>query len=175
MVGFRGADNPLGAGKGYPGFEGRQLVLSPGFNKTQFMQVADDGRHAVITKTTGVDWWRNKGMPQGIHQDYRGESSYIPVVPGIRSLGHRGAACRLYIDDTQVWFGAINFIFDKRQIQSGKVGAAANAANDNIRVGICLLHHQFSCLQAVYRLVEQGMVDHAAYGILGIIVGKGIL
>ena len=55
----------------------------------------------MVAQASGMDWWWNKGMPQGVHQGNGGESSYITIVPGIGPLGHAGGSLRLNIDNTQ--------------------------------------------------------------------------
>ncbi len=67
VAGLGAGNNTLGASKGYSSFEGLGLVLRPGLNQTQSMEVADDGCHAVVAQSAGVDWRRDKCMAQGVH------------------------------------------------------------------------------------------------------------
>ena len=81
-------------------------------------------------------------MTQGVHHNDWSQSGDITIVPGVDTLGYRGTAGRLDVDNTQVGFGAVYLVLDEGQVQTGEVGAAADAADDDVRIGVCLFHHQ---------------------------------
>ena len=100
-------------------------------------------------------------MPQCVHLDEGRQSGNITEVVGIRPLGQGGAAGRLDADDAQVLLLPCDLILDKGQEHAGEIGAAADAADDDIRVEAGHLHLLHGFL-ADDGLVQQDMVEHAA-------------
>ena len=112
-------------------------------------------------------------MAQGIHLKKRGQASHITKIIGIGPLGQGGAGLGLSANNPQVRFLSLDFIFDKGQECSGEIGTPPNATHDNIGIGAGLLH-LLHCFLADYGLMEENMVEHAAQGILRIIMGGSI-
>src|SRR3990172_2460639 len=84
----------------------------------------------MVAKTAGVYWRRDESMAKRKHRQERCHFSGVAKIVSEWRPGHGGTGSRL--DRNDIDLGAVNLVGDKRKGQTGKVTAAANAADDGI-------------------------------------------
>ena len=129
-------------------------------------ELANRGRHAMISEPAGMDRSRNKAVPQGVHGQERGHHDRVPEVIGKRPSGHGRAGHGFHGDDVDLL--AVDLVPDKGEGTSGEVAPSTAAPDDHIRVVACN-RHLLLALQAVDGLMEHDVVQHAAQGILAVL------
>ncbi len=135
-------------------------------------QLADQGAVAVVAQPSSVNAGRHKIMSQCIHFGDGGQLGDIAVVISIDALGQGGAGSRFHRYQANVL--TVGLVAHKRKGDTGKVAAAAAGTKNHI--GLFPGHPQLLfCLQTDNSLVEAHMVENAAEGIIGVVVGGRIL
>ena len=112
-------------------------------------------------------------MSQRVHLEQRCHSGNVAEVVLIRSLGESGTCCgfnRYYLG----LFAVFDLVFNEGHYHAAEVGAAADAADDDVGVDICLFHLQHGLLSD-NGLVQQYMVEHASQRVVGILSHCGVL
>ena len=138
MVGFRRRDEPFCPGKGDTGCECLKLIVSLCLYEAVPKHLADQWRHAVIAKTSGMDGRRHKAVAEGVHGQKRGLSGCITKVIDIGPFGHGRTGGRLNGNDPQL--SSVHLVPDKGKGNTGEIASAAHAADDHVRIFSGLLH-----------------------------------
>src|SRR5277367_3884701 len=88
------------AGEHHAGLEARVLVIGPRLDQPELLQVADQGRHAVIAQAPGVEAGRYELGAERMHLDQRGQMSSVAEIEGVSAARQRRACRRLDRDCT---------------------------------------------------------------------------
>jgi len=126
----------------------------------------------MIPEPAGMDPRRHEVVAEGVHFGDRRHLGSIAVIKLIDPLGQGRAAGRFHGEESNIF--AVSLVSGKGEGNTGKVGTAAVAADDDIRIGVDKRQLLF-CLDTDYRLVQTDMIEHAAESVTGILMGGGIL
>ena len=126
---------------------------------------------SVVSETAGVNSIGHEAVPQREHLHYRPDADCVAKVKRVNAARERGASCRFRRDEAGRGLRASELVSNEGVGESGKVGSAAHASDDDIRVFPGHLHLLLGFLPND-RLVQQDMVDHGAERILRVIVGR---
>ena len=135
-------------------------------------EMGDDRRGAVVPQAAGVDALGHEGVPEREHLDERRELGRVAVIVGVDALGQGRAGGGFDRDDPQSGFGEL--VGQERQAESAEVAAAADAGDEHVGLFADELELPLR-LQPDDGLVHQDVVEHAAEGVLGVVVRGGVL
>ena len=108
---------------------------------------------------------RHEGVSQRVHLEQRSHTAGVTEIEGVDTASERRAGGGLNGDNAERL--ALQLLADEGEGEAGKVGATADAAEDDIRV-IADLGKLLQCLQADDCLVEEDVVEHAAERVFGV-------
>jgi hypothetical protein len=171
MVGLGCGQDAFGARKQHAGGEALVLRIGRGFDQVQFLQVADQRRHAVVAQAAGVEARRREGAAQRVHLGQRRQMRGVAEVVGELAARQAGAGGRLHRHDAAL-LATAQLLADEGEGDAGEVAAATGAADDDVGVvpGHLQLQHG---LLADDGLVHQHVVEHRTQRVLGVVVGGG--
>ena len=124
------------------------------------VQLGQDRAHAVVAQAARVVGRRHKAVAQGVHARQRSDVAGVAEVVGVLAAGKRRAGRGLDRDDARVGLAG-QLILHERRDQAAEVGAAARAADDDVRIFVQHLHRLLA-LQTDDRLVQQHLIEHRA-------------
>ena len=84
---FGGGHDAFGAGELDARRETLRLRFGDGLHEAELVDVADEGRHAVVAEPTGVDGVGHEVVTEGVHLHERRESSGVAEVVGVVPTG----------------------------------------------------------------------------------------
>ncbi|OLN24419.1 hypothetical protein DVDV_4257 [Desulfovibrio sp. DV] len=169
--GFRRRQEAFRAQKQLGRFKTLGLIVGRGLHQPFIGQIAHDGRVAVVAQAAGVDRGGHEGVPQGVHFEQRRKPGHVAIVIAELPPGQGRAGLGFDGNEPDGFAGELSR--QKGQHQTGKVAAAADATDQIVWPvpghGQLLFH-----LKADDGLVVQNMVEHAAQGVLGVVMGGGV-
>src|SRR5204862_422830 len=138
------------------------------------VELADQGRHAVVAETARVERRRNEGVAERVHLDERREADRVTEVVDVLALREARTGARLDGDDAELLPLAGELIGKKRKGEAREVRAAADAAHEDVRLRVRLLE-LLSHLEADDGLVHEDVVEHAAERVLRVVARRRVL
>ena len=120
------------------------------------VELGDERAHSVVAQAARMVRGGDEAAAECVHAGQRRYLAGITEIIGVAAARQGGAGGRLDRDKIGV-FAAQQLVLHKGGDQAAEVGAAAGAANDNVRVFAQLLHCRLG-LQADDGLVEQHLV-----------------
>ena len=133
------------------------------------VELGDDGAHAVVAQAAGVVGRGDEAGAQGVHLGQGADHAGVAEVIGKLAPGKAGAGGRLHGDDAVVGLAPEHLAHEGGD-QAAQVGAAAGAADDDVRLDAVLIQRSLG-LQADDGLVQQNLVEDAAQHIAVALAG----
>src|SRR4030042_4737806 len=115
----------------------------------------------------------DKGMSKTIHGKERGCGRCVAEIIDKGSLCHSRAGSRLCWNDRDI--GAVDFVQDKRESNTGKVTSPTHASGHDIHFLLTKFLKLFFGLEPNDRLMHHHMIENASKRISGVLGGDGIL
>ena len=134
------------------------------------LDVTDQRCHPVVPETARVDGVRDEVLAQRVHLHERGQSRHVAVVVSELALGHGRAGGRFDGHDPRLRPGQV--LADERERQTGEVGAAPGAPEDEVGRGLPEHLELFEGLLADDRLVQAHVVEDGTQGVAGLGVAR---
>src|SRR5204862_7809985 len=121
------------------GVEGGDLWHGDRLDDLLVVELAEQGRHAVVAETARVERGRNEGVAERVHLDQRREADRVAEVVDVLALREARAGARLDGHDAELRALAGELIGKKRKGEAREVRAAADAAHEDVRLRVRLL------------------------------------
>ena len=115
----------------------------------------------------------DKAVAQGVHLGHGADLTGVAEVVFEHAPGQAGAGGRLHGDDAVVRLAPQHLAHEGGD-QTAQIGAAAGAADDDIRLDAVFIQSRL-CLQTDDGLVQQHLIQHTAQHIAGVGRGSGAL
>ena len=155
------------------GLEARALMDAPRLDEVVFLEQAHERGHAVIAEAAGVDRLGDEVGAERVHLHDRGHLAGVAEVVRVHAPGQARRGFRFDRDHPVA--GALPEVpAEEREGQPGEVGAAAGAADDDVR-RLAGHRHLLDGLLADDRLVQQHVVQDAAERVLRVVAGRRVL
>ena len=120
-----------------------------------------------------MDAGRDEGVAQGVHPQQGRRLRRIAEVVGVLAAGEGRTGLRLGGDEAGA-LAIYEAVTHEGEAKAGVVGAAAHAADDDVRV-VARHLHLLHRLLADDGLVEEDVVEDGAQGVVGVVLGGGVL
>src|SRR2546426_11516633 len=152
----------------YGGVEGGDLWHGDRLDDLLVVELADQGRHAVVAETARVERRRNEGVAERVHLDERREADRVAKVVDVLALREARTGARLDGDDAELLPLAGELVGEEREGEAREVRAAADAADEDVGLRVrfleLLLH-----LEADDGLMHEDVVEHAPQRVLRVL------
>ena len=152
-------DDPLAAGEEHGRREDVVLEVGLGADQPVADELREQRRGAVVAQAARVDRRRHEVVAERVHRDERRQLPRVAEVVGEVAARQRRAGGRLAGEEVDLAAG--DLLAQEREREPGEVRAAADAADDDVRVRAGELHLRDRLL-ADHGLVQQHVAEHAA-------------
>ena len=160
VAAFRRGQDALDAREGLGGLEHVRLHDGARLDQSLIVQLGQNAAHAVIAQAAGVVRRGNEAAAQRVHLLKRAHAAGVAVVVGVHAAGEAGAGRGLDGDELIVLLAAQLFAHERGN-QAAQIGAAAGAANDDVRLDAVFVHSRLA-LKADYGLMQKHLTQNAA-------------
>ena len=160
MAAFWRWQNALHAGKFFRCGEHARLLHGNGFHEAIIVKLGKNAAHAMVAQAASMICGRNEAGAKRIHFCERAYLARIAEIVNVLAAGQARAGSWLHCDEPIIPLSAQLFAH-KRGDKAAQVGAAACAADDDIRLYAILIQCGF-CFKTDDRLVQQYLGKHTA-------------
>src|SRR6266480_2359960 len=153
------------------GMEGAHLGHGDRLDDLLVVELADQGRHAVVAEAPRVQRRRDEGVTERVHLDERREADRVAEVVDVLALREARTGARLDGDDAELLALAGELVGEEREGEAREVRAAADAADEDVGLRVRLLE-LLAHLEADDGLVHEDVVEHAAERVLRVVARR---
>ncbi len=172
VVCLRRGDEAFRSRPFHAGVKGINLIVGAGLNEVLLEEMADDGRHAVVTQAARVNRLGHEIVAQREHGEERCRLGDVSEVIGEGSPRHGRAGTGFRGDN--LYLLAVDLVPHEGKADPGEVASPARAADDHIGVDT-YFRQLFLGLESDDSLVHADVVQNASQRILGVLARNGCL